>query len=108
MRRATSYVPSCGAPATRRLLPKPVAGRLILEEYQGTLSELERLVAGLVFSAQNGSAYRRVLVDLYRRLLPSVYRAPASSAPAAEDYARMGNTASARCSSSSPTPRAIP
>jgi len=68
------------------------AGRraIDLEEYQGSLPDLERLVAGLVFSAQNGSAYRRVLVDLYRRLLPSVYRAPPPSAAAAEDYARMG------------------
>jgi tetratricopeptide (TPR) repeat protein/HEAT repeat protein len=67
------------------------AGRraIDLEEYLGTLGDLERVVSGLIFSAQNGLAYRRLLVDVYRRLLPTLYRAPQDAAAAAEERARM-------------------
>ena len=41
-----------------------------LEEYLGSLDDLERVVSGLLFSNPNGAAYRRLLVEIYRRLLP--------------------------------------
>src|SRR5581483_1991593 len=67
------------------------AGRraIDLEEYQGTLDELEGLVAGLVFWSQTGAAHRRVLVDLYRRLVPSMYRARTEAAAAVEERSQI-------------------
>jgi tetratricopeptide (TPR) repeat protein/HEAT repeat protein len=60
-----------------------------LEEYLGTLDDLERVVSGLLFSNPNGAAYRRLLAEIYRRLLPSLYRAPAVETAAAENRARI-------------------
>ena len=60
-----------------------------LEEYLGTLDDLERVVSGLLFSNPNGAAYRRLLAEIYRRLLPSQYRAPAAETAAAENRARI-------------------
>ena len=60
-----------------------------LEEYLGTLDDLERVVSGLLFSNPNGAAYRRLLAEIYRRLLPSLYRAPAEQTAAAENRARI-------------------
>ncbi len=60
-----------------------------LEEYLGTLDDLERVVSGLLFSNNNGAAYRRLLAEIYRRLLPALYRAPAEQTAAAENRARI-------------------
>ena len=60
-----------------------------LEEYLGTLDDLERVVSGLLFSNPNGPAYRRLLAEIYRRLLPALYRAPAEQTAAAENRARI-------------------
>ncbi len=60
-----------------------------LEEYLGTLDDLERVVSGLLFSNPNGGAYRRLLAEIYRRLLPALYRAPAEQTVAAENRARI-------------------
>jgi HEAT repeat protein/predicted Zn-dependent protease len=60
-----------------------------LEEYLGSLDDLERVVSGLLFSNPNGSAYRRLLVEIYRRLLPTLYRAPADLTAAGENRARI-------------------
>ncbi len=60
-----------------------------LEEYLGTLDDLERVVSGLLFSNNNGAAYRRLLAEIYRRLLPALYRAPAEQTAAGENRARI-------------------
>ena len=60
-----------------------------LEEYLGTLDDLERVVAGLLFSNPNGGAYRHLLAEIYRRLLPALYRAPADLAAASENRVRI-------------------
>ena len=60
-----------------------------LEEYLGSLDDLERVVSGLLFSNPNGAAYRRLLVEIYRRLLPTLYRAPADLTAAGENRARI-------------------
>jgi tetratricopeptide (TPR) repeat protein/HEAT repeat protein len=60
-----------------------------LEEYLGTLEDLERVVAGLLFSNPNGAAYRRLLVEIYRRVLPALYRAPIDAANAGENRAHI-------------------
>jgi tetratricopeptide (TPR) repeat protein/HEAT repeat protein len=67
------------------------AGRraIAVEEYLGRLVDFEHLVAGLIFSGQKGSAYRRVLVDVLRRLLPVLYRAPPGDTAAAEERRRI-------------------
>ena len=60
-----------------------------LEEYLGTLPDLERVVSGLLFSNPNGAAYRRLLVEIYRRVLPTLYRAPIDAAAASENRAHI-------------------
>jgi tetratricopeptide (TPR) repeat protein len=60
-----------------------------LEEYLGSLEDLERVVSGLLFSNPNGAAYRRLLVEIYRRLLPALYRAPVDMANASENRAHI-------------------
>jgi tetratricopeptide (TPR) repeat protein len=67
------------------------AGRraIDVEEYLGSLADFERVVSALIFSAQNGVAYRRLLVDVYRRLLPAMYRTTTSAAGDADQRARM-------------------
>ena len=70
-----------------------------LEEYLGTLDDLERVVSGLLFSNNNGAAYRRLLAEIYRRLLPALYRAPRNR-PRPPRTARVSrSTGCARCSS---------
>jgi HEAT repeat protein/predicted Zn-dependent protease len=67
------------------------AGRraIEVEEYLGRLDELERLVAGALFSGQRAPAYRRVLVEVLRRLLPVLYRAAPGDTAAAEARERI-------------------
>jgi tetratricopeptide (TPR) repeat protein/HEAT repeat protein len=67
------------------------AGRRAIEvdEYLGRLPELEQLVSGAIFSGQKGPAYRRVLVEVLRRLLPPLYRASATDPAAMEARARI-------------------
>ncbi len=61
-----------------------------LEEYLGTLPELERMMANLGgLSAQVGGSRRRVLVEVFRRLVPALYRAAPGDAAAARDRARI-------------------
>jgi HEAT repeat protein len=60
-----------------------------LEEYLGTLGELERMIAGLIFSPQKGTAYRHALVEVFRRLVPALYRAPNEPGKTAEDRSRL-------------------
>jgi tetratricopeptide (TPR) repeat protein/HEAT repeat protein len=67
------------------------AGRraIEVEEYIGRLAELERVVGGAIFSGQKGPAYRRVLVEVLRHLLPALYRADPGDAAAAEERTRI-------------------
>ncbi|HET6283302.1 MAG TPA: HEAT repeat domain-containing protein [Polyangia bacterium] len=55
-----------------------------LEEYLGTLGDLERLIGSLNFSADKGAAYRHAFVDVLRRLVPTLYRTPDSPSTVAE------------------------
>src|SRR5207302_1487642 len=58
-------------------------------EYLGRLDDLEHFVAGAIFSGQKGAAYRRVLVEVLRRLLPALYRARRGDVAAADERARI-------------------
>jgi tetratricopeptide (TPR) repeat protein/HEAT repeat protein len=51
-----------------------------VEEYLGRLSELEREVEGAWSTGSGAPVYRRVFVDVLRRLLPRLARDPAASA----------------------------
>jgi tetratricopeptide (TPR) repeat protein len=67
------------------------AGRRALdaEELLGRLPDYERFVARGLFSGARGPAVRRVLVDVLRRLLPSLARAAPGDAAAREARARV-------------------
>jgi tetratricopeptide (TPR) repeat protein len=67
------------------------AGRRALdaEELLGRLPELERFVARGLFSGARAPAVRRVLVEVLRRLLPTLYRAAPTDAQARETRARV-------------------
>jgi tetratricopeptide (TPR) repeat protein len=67
------------------------AGRRALdaEEVLGRLPDFERLVARGLFAGGRAPALGRVLVDVLRRLLPALYRAPATDAAAREARARI-------------------
>ena len=60
-----------------------------LEEYLGTLGDLERLIGGLNFSADKGAAYRHAFVDVLRRLVPALYRT-ADTPSAVAERTRLG------------------
>ncbi|HEV3032306.1 MAG TPA: tetratricopeptide repeat protein, partial [Polyangia bacterium] len=67
------------------------AGRRALdaEELLGRLPDFERLIARGLFAGGRAPAMRRVLVDVLRRLLPSLYRAPPTDVAARETRARI-------------------
>jgi tetratricopeptide (TPR) repeat protein/HEAT repeat protein len=59
------------------------------EEYLGRLPELEHAVASVLFSGPRGPTYRRVLVDILRRLLPPLYRAAPDDGSGGATRARL-------------------
>jgi tetratricopeptide (TPR) repeat protein len=67
------------------------AGRRALdtEELLGRLPDFERIVARGLFAGGRAPAMRRVLVEVLRRLLPSLYRAPPADVAAREARARI-------------------
>ncbi|RMH40579.1 MAG: tetratricopeptide repeat protein [Deltaproteobacteria bacterium] len=73
------------------------AGRkaIDLEEYMGTLGELERIVAPLAFTFAHKPVYREILVDLYARYVPRLVAQTRGgdaqrAAAAADELARLG------------------
>jgi tetratricopeptide (TPR) repeat protein/HEAT repeat protein len=67
------------------------AGRraMEIEEYLGHLPEMERAVASVLFSGPRGPTYRRVFVDILRRLLPPLYRAAPDDGAATAERTRL-------------------
>jgi tetratricopeptide (TPR) repeat protein len=62
-----------------------------LQEYMGTLGELEEELAPLAFLPTNRATYRRMIVEIYDRYVPPlVARAHAGDPAAAKELARLG------------------
>ncbi len=73
------------------------AGRkaIVLEEYMGTLGELERIVAPLAFTFTHKPMYRNILVELYARYVPMLVARshgddPVAAAEADAELERLG------------------
>ncbi|MEA2699546.1 MAG: hypothetical protein QOI66_3817, partial [Myxococcales bacterium] len=62
---------------------------LDLEEYLGTREDFERAVAILAVSGHDGAIYRRLFVDVLRRLVPAVYRSSWDGGNRSGDRTRM-------------------
>ena len=77
------------------VLHKAAREAINLEELTGTLGQLERTVAPLAFSLAHKDVYRRILVEIYQRYVPTLLDqwrrgSPGEKAAAQKELERLG------------------